>query len=178
MRPPVSPGPGTSLVLALATVSTGLVAGLYYGFVVAVNPALARLPDPAYIAAMQAINDVIVNPAFASVFFGAPLLLPLATGLHARWLRSRQFRLLAAATSVFWIGSLGVTVIVHLPLNEALSAFPVANATPAQSVAARTHFGGPWNRWHHVRTLATTVAFGLAAGACLVGYRGSADRAL
>ncbi|WP_426059260.1 hypothetical protein [Hymenobacter sp. B1770] len=53
----------------MATVSTGLVAGVYYGFSVAVNPGLARLPAPAYIAAMQAINDVIQNPVFAASFF-------------------------------------------------------------------------------------------------------------
>jgi uncharacterized membrane protein len=144
-------------VLALATASTGLVAGVYYGFSVAVNPGLARLPAPAYIAAMQAINEVIVNPLF----------LPLAAARHAREARARRFRLLLAASIIFWVGSLGVTVAGNIPLNDALAAFPVATATPAQATEARAQFVGPWNRWHSVRTLASAVALALAVAACL-----------
>ncbi|WP_375418109.1 DUF1772 domain-containing protein [uncultured Hymenobacter sp.] len=148
---------GKPIVLALATVATGLVAGVYYGFSVAVNPGLARLPAPAYIAAMQAINDVIQNPVFAASFFGAPLLLPLATVLYARRPYVRRFRLLTAATGLFW-ASLGVTVAANIPLNETLATFSLPNATPAQAAVARAHFAGPWNKWHGVRTLASTLA--------------------
>jgi len=158
---------GKPIVLALATVSTGLVAGVYYGFSVAVNPGLARLPAPAYIAAMQAINEVIVNPVFAASFFGAPLLLPLAAVLHAGRPHSWRFRLLVAASGIFLVGSLGVTVVGNIPLNDTLAAFPVATATPAQAVAARARFAAPWNRWHTVRALASTLALALAVGACL-----------
>ena len=162
---------GKSIVLMLAVVSAGLVAGVYYGFSVAVNPGLARLPDAAYIAAMQAINDVIVNPLFAASFFGAPLLLPLAAALHAGWPFTWRFRLLAAATGVFWVGSLGVTVAGNIPLNDALAAFPLATATPAQAAAARAHFAGPWTQWHNVRAVASTLACALAVAACLARPR-------
>lgn len=163
---------GKPIVLALATVVTGLVAGVYYGFSVAVNPGLARLPAPAYIAAMQAINEVIVNPVFAASFFGAPLLLPLAAVLYASGPYRRRFRLLVAATVVFWVGSLGVTVVGNIPLNDTLAAFPLATATPAQAVAARAQFLEPWNRWHTLRTLASVGALALALGACLAGEVG------
>ncbi|MBJ6109673.1 DUF1772 domain-containing protein [Hymenobacter sp. BT523] len=159
------------IVLTLATASTGLVAGVYYGFSVAVNPGLARLPAPAYIAAMQAINEVIVNPFFAASFFGAPLLLPLAAALYAGRPQVRRFRLLVAATGVFWVGSLGVTVVGNIPLNDRLANFPVANTTAAQADDARAHFAGPWNRWHNVRALASTLALTLAVGACLATPR-------
>lgn len=168
---------GKTIVLALATVATGLVAGGYYGFSVAVNPGLARLPAPAYLAAMQAINDVIQNPLFAASFFGAPLLLPLATVLHARRPYGRRFCLLGAATGIFWVGSLGVTVAANIPLNETLAAFSLPTATPAQAAAARAHFAGPWNWWHDVRALARAVALGLAAAACLAAPEHLAEQA-
>ncbi|MBD2722564.1 anthrone oxygenase family protein [Hymenobacter armeniacus] len=163
---------GRTIVLGLATATTGLIAGVYYGFSVAVNPGLARLPAPAYIAAMQAINEVIVNPLFAASFFGAPLLLPLATVLHAGRPHSQRFRLLVAASGLFLVGSLGVTVGGNIPLNDALAAFPLATATPAAAEAARVQFASPWNRWHTVRTLASTAALTLAVAACLASPTG------
>lgn len=154
------------LILALATGCTGLIAGVFYGFEVAVNPAFQRLPDAGYLAAMQAINEVIQNPWFALSFFGAPLLLPLAAALHRRG-RSGRFGLLVAAALIYLAGSFGVTVAASIPLNEALAAVPLAEAPPAQLRAARSRFAGPWNRWHRVRTLASVLACGLAVAACL-----------
>ena len=162
-----------NLILALATGTTGLVAGVYYGFEVAINPAFARLADRPYIEAMQGINTAIINPLFALGFFGAPLLLPLAAGLHRR-VAGRRFWLLAA-TGTFWVGSLGVTVVANVPLNDQLAAFPASTATTTQAAAARAAFAGPWNRWHSVRTVATVAALGLALAACLVEKRTEAQ---
>ncbi|GAB3835504.1 anthrone oxygenase family protein [Hymenobacter jeollabukensis] len=156
-----------NLILASATLCTGLVAGVFYGFEVAVNPAFRRLPDAAYVGAMQAINEVIQNPVFALSFFGAPLLLPVAAAQHGRRPRSRRFRLLVVAAAVYLAGSLGVTVAANIPLNEALAAVPLQASSPAQLRAARIRFAEPWNRWHRIRTLASVVAFALAVAACL-----------
>jgi uncharacterized membrane protein len=153
------------LVLGLAVGTTGLVAGLYAGFAVAINPAFAQLAAQPYVAAMQAINVVIVNPWFAIGFFGAPLLLPLAAWLHRR--AHRQRWQLVAATLVFWVGSLGVTVLVNVPLNNQLAAVQWQRAPATAVQAARAHFAPAWNRWHTVRTLASVAAFGLAVAASL-----------
>ena len=162
---------GKTVVLGLATASTALVTGVFYGFSVAVNPALARLPDPGYLAAMQAINEVIQNPWFAASFFGTPLLLPLATGLHAGRPYSRRFGLLGAATVVYLMGSLGVTVAANIPLNEQLAALPLTQASATQMAQARRDFAVPWNRWHTIRTVASVLALGLVVGAGLSPYR-------
>lgn len=159
---------GRAMVLALATTTTALVAGVFYGYSVSVNPALARLPDRQYLAAMQAINEVIQNPLFAASFFGAPLLLPLATVLYASRPASRRFGLLSLATVIYLVGSFGVTVAANIPLNETLARFPVLTASLDQAAAMRAGFAEPWNRWHDVRALASTVALILAVGACLM----------
>jgi uncharacterized membrane protein len=155
-----------NIILWSAIVSTGLVAGVFYGFVVAVNPALARQPDGAYIATMQAINDVIQNPLFAASFFGAPLLLPLAAVLQ-RKPYPRRFHLLVVAAAIYLVGSFGVTVAANIPLNEKLAAFSLAEATPAQLAVARQQFAAPWNYWHAVRTWASVAALVLVVAAGL-----------
>lgn len=155
-----------SIILGAATGATGLVAGVFYGFAVAINPAFARLPDASYIAAMQNINFIIQNPVFGLSFFGAPLLLP-AAALAYRRVGARQFRLLTVASAVYLAGSFGVTILASIPLNEQLAAFPLPNASAAQAADARVRFARPWNRWHAVRTVASAMALTLTIAACL-----------
>ncbi|SEW43010.1 anthrone oxygenase family protein [Chitinophaga arvensicola] len=154
-------------VLALATITTALVAGVFYGFAVSVNLAFAQLPDAAYITATKAINVAIVNPAFAASFFGAPLFLLLAAWMNARPAFTRRGAYILAATIIFWIGSFGVTVAANIPLNDQLAAFSVEGVSAAKLHEVRTAFATPWNNWHMVRTLASILAMVLLIIACL-----------
>ncbi|WP_246131827.1 hypothetical protein [Pistricoccus aurantiacus] len=52
------------ILLIAATLGSGLIAGLFCVFSNFMMRALARIPTPAGIAAMQAINRAILNPAF------------------------------------------------------------------------------------------------------------------
>ena len=51
----------------------GLMAGTFFAFSVFVMSALARLPAPQGIAAMQSINITVINPVFMLVFMGTAL---------------------------------------------------------------------------------------------------------
>lgn len=155
-----------SWVPLLANLPTGLITGLFYGFSVAINPALARLPNAAYLAAMQAINEVIQNPFFGLPFFGAPLLLVWATWLHRRSAPAVACPLRLAAL-LYLVGNVGVTLGASVPLNNELATFSVASAPAAQAAALRTHFAPAWNRWHTVRTVASVGAWSLLLAACL-----------
>jgi hypothetical protein len=75
-----------ALTLAGATLTTGLIAGVFYAYAVSVNLGLAAQPDAAHVAAMQAINERIQNPVFFLSFFGAVLSL-LAPDFPPVWLR-------------------------------------------------------------------------------------------
>src|SRR5687768_4128219 len=65
-----------------ASLACGLVAGIFYAFSSFVMPALARLPPPQGIAAMQSVNVTVLTPSFLAVFVGAALL-AAALGVHA-----------------------------------------------------------------------------------------------
>lgn len=156
-----------TMILALATITTALVAGLFYAFAVSINIAFTALPDPAYITATQAINVAIVNPAFLVSFLGAPVLLVLAAWLHARPAFTRRSGYILAAAVIFVIGSFGVTVLANIPLNDQLAAFSAEGASPAELHRVREAFAIPWNNWHLVRTLAGIAALVLMVMACL-----------
>lgn len=57
----------------LAALGSGLAAGVFFAFSAFVMSGLARLPAPAGIAAMNAINVTAVTPMFMSLLFGTAL---------------------------------------------------------------------------------------------------------
>ncbi len=132
------------IFLAVSRVLTGLLAGVYLAFLLAVMPALHSQPDDIFIKAMNRINVVIVNPAFMVLFLGAPIV----TAVLLRWNRD-AITVAAVVTAVL---AVVVTVAANIPLNNAL-----ANG------GSRAAFETPWIAWHVVRTLLTCASFGLLA---------------
>lgn len=151
---PTTPG----ILLISATVTTALMAGLFYSYSCSVSPGLNRLSDASYLAAMQSINRAIMNPVFFVGFFGAAVLLPLSAYSHYGQPTSTRFWCVLTATVVYMIGVLGVTVAGNVPLNEALDAFDLQSASARELAAQRAAFEMPWSNLNRVRTIASTLA--------------------
>lgn len=159
--------PIEDIILIIAGTLTGLLAGIFFGFEVAVNGGLARLKDNEYVAAMQNINIVIQNPVFFISFFGPAILLPLATYLH-RDTDSGQFGLLLAASLLYVVMTFGLTVVGNVPLNNQLDQFDLEKASDEEIAEAKKRYQKPWNRLHTIRTIASTAALVLTFVAGLV----------
>jgi len=157
-----------NVFLTLAAITTGLIAGLLFDYQVSIIPAFKTLSDANYIAAMQNIIIVIPqDPFFDLCFLGAAIFLPVAAFLDRKTPGSLRFPLLIAATVLYIVGPLGVTLFANVPLNDALSAFSLHSSTPQQAALARAAFEAPWNTWNMIRTLAGCVALVLVIIACL-----------
>ncbi|WP_209559350.1 DUF1772 domain-containing protein [Frigoribacterium sp. PvP032] len=150
------------LVAVLALFVNGLVAGLFFAFVVAVSPGLRRVDDGAFTGAFRAINAAILRPSFLVVFAAAPASAALLAVLHVvDGSSASTWAVGAAAASV---ATFVITAARNVPLNEALARADVSGPTSAS--AARRAFESPWTRWNTVRTLTSTGAvLGLAASA-------------
>jgi uncharacterized membrane protein len=153
-----------ALTLGLATLTTGLVAGVFYAYAVSVNLGLAAQSDASYVATMNAINERIENPLFFLTFFGAALFPLAALAVHYRRPRSGRFWLVALACLLYIGGSFLLTVFVNVPLNEQLAS--VADASPEELARARAGYESPWNFWNRVRTMFSFLAFVALVGAC------------
>jgi uncharacterized membrane protein len=121
LRPTALGSAVRTLTLAGATLTTGLIAGVFYAYAVSVNLGLAAQPDASYVATMNAINDRIENPVFFLSFFGAVLFLLAALAVHLPKPRSSRFWLIALASALYVGGGFLLTVIVNVPLNEELA---------------------------------------------------------
>ena len=158
---------GRTITLGLATLSTGLAAGVFYTYSVSVSLGLAAQPDESYVATMQAINERIQNPLFFASFFGAVSSLLAAFAAHYQGPRSGRFRLIGLACVLYIGGGFLLTAFINVPLNNRLAA--VDPAAPARVLAgARGAYEGPWNFWNGVRAALCTSAFLALLGACLL----------
>ncbi|MCX4666903.1 DUF1772 domain-containing protein [Streptomyces sp. NBC_01381] len=167
-----SRGRGTAgIVLGVATVAMGLIAGAFYVFACAVMPALGRSGDRVYIEVMQNINDVIENPVFFASFIGALVF----TAVSAWQLRGTGPRRWVLAALVVYVVAFALTSAVNVPLNDDLAAAgdPAKIADPA---AVREKFEDAWVAWNIVRALLCTVATGLLARALVLFGRDSRAR--
>lgn len=137
------------LVVLLAALGSGLMAGLFFAFSVSVMKALGALPPPQGIAAMQSINRVIVNSLFLAVFFGSG-----ALALAALVMTSPAPWVLAGAL-IYLVGSIGVTMVFNVPRNNALDR---ADPDSVQGAALWRDYLVTWTAWNHVRTIACAAA--------------------
>lgn len=120
--------------------------------------ALARLPPPEGIAAMNAINVTVINPWFMAVFMGTPLLcVGAAIFALLNWSTPGSATILIGAL-LYVAGSFLVTMTFNVPLNNALAA--VAPASP-EGAALWTRYLTDWTFWNHVRTAAPLLAMAL-----------------
>ena len=155
-------------LLSTGIISSGLMAGLFFGWTVSVIPGLRRVPDETYITTMQDINRAIINPGFIIPFMGIPVVLGGAAIVHFRSGDTRRGWLLAAATLTYVLGVLGVTMDRNVPLNDALDAFDIRSATQSALTDRRQNYETPWNSWHYLRPVANVASFSLASAAALV----------
>jgi uncharacterized membrane protein len=94
-------------------------------------------------------------------FLGGGALLVAGTVLEGPG--SARFGLLTAASVVYVVGVVVITISWHVPRNNSLATFPVAVATAQDAALARKNFEAPWNRLHAVRTLTAIAALAMLA---------------
>ncbi|MBA4023544.1 MAG: DUF1772 domain-containing protein [Gordonia sp.] len=140
--------------LILGIVSVGLIAGLFASFAYAVMPGLGQTDDTSFIASMQRINVVIVNPVFLLLFFGGLGFTVAATVLYRD---HRMFWWIVAGAVLYGLG-LVITMVFNIPLNNKLEAVGDPDRV-ADLRAVREAFEASWVRWNIARAVIHTAAF-------------------
>ena len=155
-----------TVTLLVATLSTGLMAGLFAAFSYAVMPGLGRSSDRTMVEAMQNINKSILNPAFMLPFMGAIPFIALAAFLAWRGHGRSALPWLLAALVIYLVAFF-VTSGVNVPLNDQLA--KAGDPLHIKHLAAvREHFEHKWVAWNVVRTVLHVAAFGCLAWALVL----------
>jgi uncharacterized membrane protein len=139
----------------LAALSCAMMAGVFFAFSTFVMKALARLPAQQGIGAMQAINVAAVTFAFMAALFGTAV----ACGALAVWALFAWHEgfapYLLVGSALYLIGTILLTIVYHVPRNEAL-----ARVEP-HSAEAESHWRrylSGWTAWNHLRAAAALAA--------------------
>jgi uncharacterized membrane protein len=138
-----------------ATITTGLLAGVFAVFAHTIMPALRGTDDRTFVAAFRSIDRAIINPWFmTTAFLGAPVLTAAATALN---LGRAALPWIAVALALH-AASFVVTVTVNVPLNDTIKT--AGNPDHIRDLAGvRKRFDETrWAAWNLVRCLTSTGA--------------------
>jgi uncharacterized membrane protein len=143
-----------------AAVASALVAGIMFAFSTSVMPALGRRLAPEGIAAMQAMNSAILNPAFGLAFGGAALLCAVLAVTAPFTVDESHALLRALGAALYLVGTFGVTIAINVPMNVQLES---ADAGSPEGGEVWHRYLRRWTAWNTLRTI-----LGAAASALLV----------
>jgi uncharacterized membrane protein len=151
-----------SAITFLALIGSGLMAGLFFAYSNSVMPALAKMPAPQGIAAMNHVNVVILNSLFLTIFMGtAVLALLLIVAALLGWTGKPLW--IVAGAVLYLAGNIAITMGINVPMNNALAAAGTEGTNGATLWAT---YLDRWVFWNHVRAVACTAslaAFAIAS---------------
>ena len=157
-----------TICLLAASLSTGLGAGVFLLYAHTIMPGLGRTDDRTFVGAFQAIDRAILNPWFlGGSFFG-----PLALGGLAGVLSLGRPELVWIAVAVaLWMIAVVITVVVNVPLNDALKAAGDPDSIANLGAVREAFNEARWRTWNLIRVALTLSSFALVTSALLVHGR-------
>ncbi|MER6731906.1 DUF1772 domain-containing protein [Streptomyces puniciscabiei] len=143
------------VLVVVAIVGTGLMAGVFCAFSTFVMRGLATLPPAQGVAAMNAINAAAVRPAFMAVFTGSAVLSAMiAVVTFVVWPDEGKLALLLGS-ALYLLGSFGLTIVANVPRNDRLARMPPG---APEAAVYWTAYVREWTWWNHVRAAASAAA--------------------
>lgn len=135
--------------------------GFFYAWVCSTMWGLDAADPRIAIKAMQAMNASVRNGVFAPAFFGTPLVLVLTAIVLWRHNHRKSAPLFCASALIYICGGLVLTLVVNVPMNEALASVTV----PSDLETARQiwlDYSPDWQLWNQLRTVASGMSFTVA----------------
>ena len=148
-----------TIILALAILLTGLMAGIFFTWSNAVKPGIGKLSDIEYLTALQSMNRVILNNAFKIIFLGAIIVVALVPVFYFNLYPKNIFWLFVFTLVIYWIGVFGVTVSGNIPLNEILDKTNLESITSEEIKTLRKSIEVKWNNFNIIRCISSAITF-------------------
>jgi uncharacterized membrane protein len=162
------------IALLAATLTMGLMAGVFGLYAHAIMPGLGKTDDRTFIGAFQEIDKAVVRPWFMLFFVGALVYTGLAAVFHLGADERSVLPWIVAALALY-LAVFVITVAVNVPLNDDIKAAGDPDRI-ADLAAVRASFHETrWVAWNIVRAVATTVAFGCLTWAVVLHGRATAN---
>ena len=155
--------------LIVSTLLCALVTGFIFTYAVVVMPGFAKLDDRDFIRAFQVTDGVIQNnqPLFMLAWVGSIVSVVATMILGFIELHGIERWTVIAIGFVYLLGVQGITIRIHLPLNNRLQRLEIDEMDPESLSKERNKFETRWNYFNNIRTL---IAFAVSFSSMLIIY--------
>lgn len=142
-------------MLTTAALGSGIIGGIFFAFSTFIMASFATLSTENGIAAMNAVNRVILRSWFMPVFVGMVVVSAVVVVLAIRQWTPVSGSLVVAGAALYILATFLSTIVFNVPLNDRLAMFQGSEAAAVEVWAAHLK---DWTFWNHVRTIASLAA--------------------
>lgn len=151
-----------SLVFAVLTCS--LVTGFIFTYAVVVMPGFSKLDDKEFLRAFQVTDGIIQNnqPLFMLTWVGSIISVLSVIAISIFSLGLSEAWIIFIVGLIYLIGVQGITISIHLPLNNRIQSIDINNMNNQSLNEERTKFELRWNYFNKIRTFiafSTSLSF-------------------
>ena len=148
-----------SLIFSILTCS--LVTGFIFTYAVVVMPGLSKLNDKEFIRAFQVTDGIIQNnqPLFMLIWVGSIIAILSSIIIAIVFVGISETWLIVLVGVVYLLGVQGITISIHIPLNNHLQQVNIDELNAERLSEERIKFESKWNNFNIIRTI---IAFSVS----------------
>ena len=148
-----------SLIFSILTCS--LVTGFIFTYAVVVMPGLSTLNDKEFIRAFQVTDGIIQNnqPLFMLTWVGSIIAILSSILIAIIFFGISETWLIILVGVVYLLGVQGITISIHIPLNNHLQQVNIDELNAERLSEERIKFENKWNNFNIIRTI---IAFSVS----------------
>ena len=148
-----------SLIFSILTCS--LVTGFIFTYAVVVMPGLSKLNDKEFIRAFQVTDGIIQNnqPLFMLTWIGSIIAILSSILIAIIFVGISETWLIILVGVVYLLGVQGITISIHIPLNNHLQQVNIDELNEEKLSEERIKFEKKWNNFNIIRTV---IAFSVS----------------
>tara|TARA_B000000609_G_scaffold140909_1_gene119468 strand:- start:114 stop:608 length:495 start_codon:yes stop_codon:yes gene_type:complete len=148
-----------SLIFSILTCS--LVTGFIFTYAVVVMPGLSKLNDKEFIRAFQVTDGIIQNnqPLFMLTWVGSIIAILSSIIIAIVFVGISETWLIVLVGVVYLLGVQGITISIHIPLNNHLQQVNIDELNAERLSEERIKFESKWNNFNIIRTI---IAFSVS----------------
>ena len=148
-----------SLIFSILTCS--LVTGFIFTYAVVVMPGLSKLNDKEFIRAFQVTDGIIQNnqPLFMLTWVGSIIAILSSILIAIIFVGISETWLIILLGVVYLLGVQGITISIHIPLNNHLQQVNIDELNEEKLSEERIKFEKKWNNFNIIRTI---IAFSVS----------------
>jgi|TARA_B100000287_G_scaffold38549_1_gene35345 uncharacterized membrane protein len=143
------------ILLVLSILLCSLVTGFIFTYAIVVMPGLSKLKDKEFIRAFQVTDEIIQNnqPIFMLIWVGSIISVLSLIISSVIIIGISESLLTIIIGTIYLFGVQGVTIGIHLPLNNQIQKVNTEELDDQKLHEERLNFERKWNFFNNIRTI-------------------------